>query len=107
MPNKLKQSNDISYARPPVVETVLGVQFDRTPVTTKRQRRSNGNANWPKNCVYVWTDHFRLSMPASNYNCNSPSNNATKLSKNYSDCENNRCSCRTIHRYRITPMDQE
>ncbi len=31
MPNKLKQTNDISYARPPVVETVLGVQFDRLP----------------------------------------------------------------------------
>lgn len=31
MPSKLKQSNDISYARPPVVETVLGVQFDRVP----------------------------------------------------------------------------
>lgn len=31
MPNKLKQKNDISYARPPVVETVLGVQFDRVP----------------------------------------------------------------------------
>ena len=25
------QENDISYARPPVVETVLGVQFDRVP----------------------------------------------------------------------------
>lgn len=31
MPNQLKQTNDISYARPPVVETVLGVQFDRLP----------------------------------------------------------------------------